>query len=340
MDTNKKIRMKDIADKLGISINAVSLALSNKVGVSDETRMKVLKAADGLGYLDQYPSLSSKRHFNNICVMLEERIFKDTRFYPRVILGIENEAKKNNYDTLVSFINRDDFQVPSCIEKGKADGIIILGHIPDDSLNMLKSYRMPLVLVDYASYSVNSGAVLTQNIPGAYLATKYLIENGHREIGFFGEKDMTLSFNERWIGFNEAMNHYGIPVKPEYNFTKNIDENALKNNYMDIVELIKDIERFPTAWFCANDGAAVVLINALRHLGRNVPEDISVVGFDDIDLCKMVTPQLTTMRVEMKLMGILAFRELLWYMGNMQEPRRHIRMAVNLVERETVRKID
>lgn len=130
-----------------------------------------------------------------------------------------------------------------------------------------------------------------------------------------------------------------LPVNPEYCFTHSIDENALKNNYMAIVDLIKDIREFPTAWFCANDGAAAVLINALENLGKKVPDDISIIGFDDIDQCKMISPQLTTIRVEKELMGILAVRELLWRMENMQEPHRHIRMAVNLIERDSVRKI-
>jgi len=91
--------------------------------------------------------------------------------------------------------------------------------------------------------------------------------------------------------------------------------------------------------FCTNDCTAAVLINALEYLGKKVPDDISVIGFDDIDLCKMISPQLTTMRVEMELMGTLAIRELLGCIENKQEPHRHIQIAVNLIERESVRKI-
>ena len=178
--------------------------------------MKVLKIADEIGYFDQKQSLNNRKHYNNICVMLEERIFKDTRFYPRVILGIEKEAKKNNLDTILNFINEDNFIVPTSIERGKSDGILVLGPISDGNLNRLKSFMVPVVLVDYVSFSVNTCAVLTQNIQGAYMATKYLIENGHCEIGFFGEKDMSLSFNERWIGFNKAMKQFGMPVEPTY----------------------------------------------------------------------------------------------------------------------------
>jgi DNA-binding LacI/PurR family transcriptional regulator len=338
-DKRKKIRLKDIADRLGISINAVSLALNNKVGVSDETRLKVLRTANDLGYLDQIKNQNKKNLYNNICVLLGEKIFQDTRFYPKVILGIENEAKKNKFDTIINFIGKDSFNVPSSIEKGKVDGILVLGYIDDQYLSLLKSFRIPLILVDYASLSVNTGAVLTQNTPGTFMATKYLIENGHREIGFFGDKDATMSFNERWHGFRMALKHSNIQFKKEYCLTNSIDENAINNNYLPIVERLNKMELFPTAWVCANDTAASLLISALRHMGKNVPGDVSVIGFDDIDLCRLLNPALTTIRVDMEKMGSFAVKELIESIENPVEVYRHIRISVKLIERDSVKTI-
>jgi DNA-binding LacI/PurR family transcriptional regulator len=332
----KKTRLKDIADKLGISVNAVSLALNNKVGVSDETRMKVLRVADTLGYLDQYKSADRKSHLSNICVMLEEKIFKDTRFYPKVILGIENEAKKNNYDTIINFISRNKYDIPLSIERRKADGIVVLGYIDDEYLKLLKSYKIPLVLVDYVSAAVNTGAVLTQNFSGAYTAVEYLIQNGHCNIGFVGEPGIAMSFNERWSGFASALKQYNIPLIEEFCLTENIEENVLQNNFRAFVEMMKDLTRFPTAWFCANDTTASVLVNAIKHFGKKVPEDISVFGFDDIDVCVMNEPQLTTMHVEMEEMGTTAVKELLSKIYNVNYIQRHIRLPVRLVERDSV----
>ncbi|NLU52915.1 MAG: LacI family transcriptional regulator [Clostridiaceae bacterium] len=340
MEKNKKIRLKDIADKLGISVNAVSLALNNKVGVSDETRLKVLRVADTLGYLDQCKASGRKHHYNNICVMLEEKVFKDTRFYPKVILGIENEAKINNYDTIINFISKERYDIPLSIERGKVDGIIVIGHIDDEYLKMLKSFKIPIILVDYASMSVNTGAVLTQNIPGAFKATEYLIKNGHRDIGFFGEIDAAMSFYERWLGFNMALKHYNIHVLTELCITENVEENALQNNYMAIADMLKDKEKYPTAWFCANDSAAAVLINALKYLGKKVPDDISVIGFDDIDICAMTEPQLTTMHINMVEMGTAAVKELLQSIQNPNYMQRHIRLPVRLEERDSVKYIE
>lgn len=339
MEQNKKARLKDIAERLDISINAVSLALNNKAGIGDETRMRIIKVADELGYFEQYRNMNRKKLYNNFCVMLEERVFKDTRFYPKVIVGIEKEARKNNFDTMLSIIDEEKFRVPQSIEQGKAAGVLVIGPIDDGNLSMLKSFAAPIVLVDYASYAVNTCAVLTQNIPGAFQATKHLIENGHKKIGFFGEKSMSMSFYERYEGFKLAMGRHGLPVVPEYCYFNNIEENSLINNYMGIVELLKDKKEFPTAWFCANDSAAAVLISALDYLGKKVPDDISVVGFDDVDLSRAISPQLTTIRVDMPAMGALAVQELLRRVDGAAEACRQIRMAVNLISRESVRKI-
>lgn len=339
MEKKKKTRLKDIADKLGISVNAVSLALNNKVGVSDETRLKVLRTADTMGYLDQQKSSGRKLHYNNICVMLEEKVFKDTRFYPKVILGIENEAKLNNYDTIINFIGKNNYDIPLSIERRKVDGIIVIGHVDDGYLELLKSFKIPIILVDYASMSVNTGAVLTQNIPGSFKGTEYLIKNGHRDIGFFGEIEAAMSFYERWLGFNMALKQYDIPVSGEFCITENVEENALQNNYMAIADILKDIKSFPTAWVCANDSAAALLINALKYMGKKIPDDISVIGFDDIDICAMIDPQLTTMHIDMVEMGTAAVKELLKSIKNPNYMQRHIRLPVRLQERDSVKSI-
>ncbi|AEM77580.1 MULTISPECIES: LacI family DNA-binding transcriptional regulator [Thermoanaerobacter] len=341
----KKVTMKDIAERLNLSINAVSLALNDKVGVSEETRKIVLKTADEMGYFDENPSFIAKNHFRNICLLIEERNFRDTHFYTKVILGIENEAKKNNYDILVNFMNQDDFQVPSSVETRKVSGILVVGTIKDEHLEKLLKYDIPTVLVDHASFTISTDAVLTQNMPGSYMATQYLIRKGHTQIGFFGEIDFSLSFKERWLGFNEAMRNAGLNVDPIFNVNPGycvigqVEQYVLSKNYKEVANIISKLDKLPTAWVCSNDSAAITLYNALSILGIKVPDDISVVGFDDIDICNIVTPHLTTIRINKELMGAKAVKRLLWRMENPKEPCDHIRMEVKLIERESVREV-
>lgn len=335
----KRVTMKDIAEKLNLSINAVSLALNDKVGVSEETRKLVIKTAEEMGYFEENPSFLSKSHLKNICLIIEERNFKDTNFYTKVIWGIENEAKANGYDVLVNFMKKDLFEIPSCIENRKVSGILVVGTIKDEFLAEILSYNIPTVLVDHASFMFSTDAVLTQNIPGSYRGTKYLIEKGHKKIGFFGEKDFSLSFRERWLGFKEAMRDAGLPVNEDYCVTEDVERHVLSKNYEEIANRLKKLKEFPTAWVCSNDSNAITLYNALNIMGIKVPKDVSIVGFDDIDMCNIVTPPLTTIHINKELMGIKAVKRLLWRMDNPKEFHDHIRMEVGFVERQSVREL-
>ncbi|MDI6602277.1 MAG: LacI family DNA-binding transcriptional regulator [Thermoanaerobacteraceae bacterium] len=341
----KKITMKDIADGLNLSVNAVSLALNDKVGVSEETRNLVIKTADEMGYFDENPSFIARNRLRNICLMVEERNFRDTHFYTKVILGIENEAKRNNYDILVNFMTSDKFEIPSSIERRKVSGIIVVGTIKDEHLEKLLKYDIPTVLVDHCSFTISTDAVLTQNMSGSYMATQYLIRKGHTQIGFFGEIDFSLSFKERWLGFNEAMRNAGLNVDPIFNVNPGycvigqVEQYVLSKNYKEVANIISKLDKLPTAWVCSNDSAAITLYNALSILGIKVPDDISVVGFDDIDICNIVTPHLTTIRINKELMGAKAVKRLLWRMENPKEPCDYIRMEVKLIVRESVKEI-
>lgn len=338
--------MKDIAEKLNISINAVSLALNDKEGVSDETRSLVFRTAAELGYFRGTPVFTGGNISKNFCLMIENRYFKDINFYSKVILGIENEARKNNYDIIVNFMDRSNFVVPAAVESRKASGILIVGAIEDEYLEKVLRFGLPTVLVDHASNMLNVDSVLTQNMSGAYMAVSYLIKNGQKNISFFGSIDYTLSFRERWLGFYEGM-------KDRKNDSSSMLEGLAKNSitgplekyiqnkdYNAIAELLRSIEKMPDAWVCSNDDGAIALYNALGILGLKVPDDVSIVGFDDIDLCKIISPQLTTIRVNKELMGQRAVKRLLWRIEHEQELCEHIRLAVSLIERDSVKKLE
>lgn len=280
-----------------------------------------------------------RERLNNICLITEDKNFRDTRFYSHVMMGIENEAKRSSYDIIMCIKGEGPQKIPTCIQQGKVKGIIILGSIDEDYLKLVISSKLPLITVDYASYSVNTNAVLTQNLFGSYKATEYLIKNGHRSIGFLGDKNSTMSFNERWIGFVQAMQHYNLSVPQKYCITDNVEQYALNDDFEALAAILRDMEDYPTAWVCANDSAATILINAANSIGLKIPDDFSAIGFDDINLCEIIMPKLTTMRVSKNLMGINAMRCLMRQIKNPNTPPSHLSLAVDLVERETVKKI-
>lgn len=345
MSGKKKVTMKDIAEKLNISINAVSLALNDREGVSDETRSAVFRTAAELGYFEGSPVFAGGNISKNFCLMIENRYFKDMNFYSKVILGIESEARKNNYDIIVNFMDRSNFAIPAAVESRKVSGILIVGTIEDDYLERILNFKLPTVLVDHVSNILNVDSVLTQNMSGAYKAVDYLIKKGHKDIGFFGNINYLLSFRERWLGFYERINdekHESSSITEEldkHSITGPVEEYISKKDYDSIAQLLRSVEKMPSAWVCSNDDGAIALYNALNILGLKVPEDVSVIGFDDIDLCNIISPHLTTIRVNKELMGQRAVRRLLWRMNHEKETWEHIRLGVSLIERDSVKEI-
>lgn len=343
----KKITMRDIANELGVSINTVSLVLNNKPGVGTEMRRKVLKLAEGVGYLDdkkRYNSTYSKR---NICVLLKKIYFNDMQFYSKILYGIEKEAKHEGYDVLVNFIDNTD-EVPHCIQLGKVCGVIILGNIKEEKLQRIKNScipQLPIVFADHTSYRETYDSVMTDNRIGFFKAVDYLIECGIQKIGFFGDLEYSHSIKERYWGYIEAVRRLPqlsdinetFEYAAKYSITSEIEQHILDKNMEAIIDEVKKRPEMPEAFACSNDRAAILLSNTLQTMGYRVPEDISIIGFDDMDIGTMVMPQLTTMHVAMKRMGIRALKLLLWRLKNKQAPVEKILMPVELVIRNSVR---
>ena len=168
--TRKRVTMKDIADKLNLSINAVSLALNDKTGVGEETKRLILNTAEEMGYLDQSVKYMQNYSNKNICVLLKNRFFRDFRFYGRVLLGIEEEAKKAGYDVFFSSFETED--IPTCVESRKVAGIIAVGKIGDSFLQRLKEYGVPIVLADYNSLEETVDCLMSDNKLGSYMMQK------------------------------------------------------------------------------------------------------------------------------------------------------------------------
>ncbi|MCC0685339.1 LacI family DNA-binding transcriptional regulator [Clostridioides sp. ZZV15-6383] len=334
----RRITMKDISNRLDISINAVSLALNNKVGVSEETRKMVLNVAEELGYLEKSPKFVKSYAQKNICVIIKKIYFEDNTFYSKVMKGISDEASKNNYD-IITCIKDDSKNIPSCIETKKVCGVVVIGAIDDDYLFKLKQYSIPVVLVDHASLLYNTDSILTDNKMGSFKITKLLFDKGYEKIGFFGDLEYSLSVKERHFGYKEAIKKFASAesnVKEDihkYSILNDIEEYILNGEHKKIQEIIENIDTLPEAFVCSNDNAAIMLITSLADLGYKVPKDIAVVGFDDIAMNSLLVPKLTTVRVNKELMGMKAVKRLLWRLNNKEEMTENLVMGVEVIER-------
>lgn len=342
----KRVTMKDIAERLELSINAVSLALNDRAGVSEETRRLILNTAEEMGYLDQSMKYASAYSNKNICILLEYRFFRDMQFYGRILLGLEEEAKKAGYDVFINSFE-GSYEIPSCVEQRKVSGLIVVGKINEEFLGRLKSYQVPVLLLDHESLLNPTDCVMTNNVSGAYKMTRYLLGKGFRRIGFFGDLNYTPSIRERFWGYQEAMQKHMkfatfdecIEYIRRYSVLQEIEDYVIEQNASGLAACFEKVEERPEAIICSNDKMAILLCKALAQCGLSVPRDISIAGFDDIELSNMVEPRITTMRVDKKLMGKRAMEKLLTRMEHPTEKMEKLVLDVQLVERDSVKEL-
>lgn len=311
-----RVKLLDIAQASGVSLTAVSLALSDKPGISQETRVRVLEVARSLGYRFKSPVSSTQNRVIKTVGLLVKSGPEDephaNHFYSHVIAGIEATCRQMGINLMFANlpVDRDNnpLEIPSLLEKGDVDGILLTGAYVDEALSrILNSRGVPVVLVDsYAGKGVIFNAILLDNVHGAYQATEYLIQKGHRQIGFIGGHENGYpSFRDRRIGYRSALADYEIGQRYFADCTDIRSDVAAA-----AVNLVRQ-HRQITGIVAVNDDTAITSMYALIENGLRVPQDISIIGFDDIYLAESVVPSLTTMRVNKHSMGRLAVQLLI-----------------------------
>lgn len=338
-----KVTMKDIANKLGISINAVSIALNDKPGVSDEMRLEILRTADQLGYVNKKKKYLSVFSKSNICVMMQGYYANTGHFYSIVLRSIVEKAREFGYFAILNYFDDDSLVVPDCIVDRKVAGILIVGKISDANLMMIKKTGLPVVLVDFTSLCDAFDCVLTHNKQGGYMMTSHVIEKGYKKIGFFGDLDYSLSFHDRFMGYKHALIKNGIVDSDnadkyikKYSWTYHTERAILDNDIHEIVNILSQKE-LPEVLICANDSNAFALISALNLMGKKVPEDIGVTGFDDTPLCMKSVPQITTVEVQKELMGQTAVSHLVDRIHKIESIPMTCLLSVNIIERASLK---
>lgn len=340
------ITMKNIADSLNISINAVSLALNDRAGVGKELRNQILNEAERMGYFDKKTKYKKSLAGKNICIVIKTLYFQDSDFYSKVLFGVESEAKKEGYEVIVTFAD-EQTEIPDCIRENRVCGIITIGRISDERLLELKKHNLPLVLVDHSSLMEPADCILSNNKLGSYHMVRLLIENGYSRIGFFGDLNYSMSIKERFFGYREAI--LGLPAVTgyaeasryilRYSILDSVEQLVIARDAGSIAGKLRQIPEMPQAFVCSNDDAALQLIHALSQLGYRVPIDIAVTGFDNSALASAILPRLTTVNVHKEFMGRAAVQRLIWRMDHRGEPLESIVLNVETIERDSVCKL-
>jgi DNA-binding LacI/PurR family transcriptional regulator len=287
---NMSISIKDIAEKANVSPSTVSRALQNHPRISEETRENIHALALEMGYVpsEAARALVGKRTAT-IGVALPE--FADP-FYMGILSGIEEVALANNYELFVGSYNRDpqrERKLFDAFEEKRLTGLVIAGTQVDDAYLTRRRRSVPAVLVNQPGYP---HAVMIDQREGAFQATQHLIQLGHRRIAYIAHPSGSVSEQRRSEGYCRALKESGVEPNPDHTVTGTGDIAGGVRAAQTL--LAQDTP--PTAIFCYNDRTAIGAIHALHQAGLRVPADVSVVGFDDLDIASYVTPPLTTVR--------------------------------------------
>ena len=337
-----KITIRDVAQKAGVSTATVSLVLHNKRRISEETRRRVLKAVQELNY---HPSqmargLVMKQTGNIGFVLTEDHFLRTEPFYTKIFLGTEFETHDSNYFILLSTIPTrfsDDEPLPRFVTQQNVDGVIIAGKVPLKFIEKIDKYNLPLIFVDYYPPKGDYSAVLIDNIQGGMMATKHLIDLGHKKIAFIGGDIEHPSVNERLIGYKMALEKSGLEYDANLVITGESSPTR-ENGYNAVCSLMKRGVRF-SALFACNDAMAIGAMECLKKQGFKIPENVSVVGFDDIESDIFQEPPLTTVAVPKFDMGIEAMRLMRDILNKKVRTNKKVLVPVELVVRKSTAKI-
>jgi len=335
--------IKDVAKEAKVSIATVSLVINNNNRISQDTSKKVLRVVKKLNYQPSRSArgLVSKKTGNIGFILTEEHFLRSEPFYSKIFLGIEFEARIHDYYILLatvspSFSNGDS--LPRFITERNFDGIIIAGKVPSDLIYSILKYNMPLVFVDYSLMNGDYPTVLTDNIKGGVLATNYLIENGHKNIAFIGGEISHPSIMERLQGYKLALERAELNSNDEVVITN--DDNLSRKNGCSAAEILLERTKDVTAIFSANDSIAIGVMQCLNNKGIKVPDDISVIGFDDLQADLLLDPPLTTVRVPKIDMGTEAIQLLFGIINKENIKAKKILVPVELIIRESTKNIN
>lgn len=334
----KKVTMRDIAKEINVSAVTVSKALTDKEGVSEEVRKKIKEKAKEMGYLYNSMAKSMREGINyNIGIIVADRFFEDNSFYSNLYRHIVLRLNEINYFGILEILSEEQElqgELPSVISHSKIDGLIVMGQVEIAYLKRIRKTEIPYVLLDFYVESEKVDAVVTDNVFGSYLLTNGLLKAGHRDIVFVGDIHATSSIMDRMLGALKSFIQFGIPHREDWIISDRDEAGEFVN-----IKLPKDM---PTAFVCNCDQAAFLLIRQLKEEGYRVPEDISVVGFDDYVYSTLSNPQLTTFRVNVEGMADVAVKTLIAKIEKEEYPMGRQVIGGEVVHRDSIgtRKIE
>lgn len=332
------ITAKELAKILNLSAAAVSMALNNKPGVSTETRRRVIETAQKLDY-DLTRHTFRPRDVSSIYLIIYKKhgaIVGSNPFFQELSEGIAAGCQKNNYKMEIRYLYGEEGNIENRLKDmlySGCTGIILLGTemTPEDFLPF-RALTIPIVLLDSYFETVPCDSIIINNIQGAFLAASYLIKTTEKQPGYLHSSYPIGNFAERYSGFFKAIHTYGMAAS---NSIVHSVTPSIEGAYADILEILKRQEPLAPCYFADNDLIALGALKAFKQHGYRIPEDISIVGFDNIPAGIIVDPALTTIHVPKHYMGKMAANRLI---SRLEEPDAtyvKLEIATTLIRRQS-----
>lgn len=297
----KNMTMRDIAKKVGVSTVTVSKALTDKDGVGSELRAVIKATAEEMGYT--YSGIGDgfrRGRSYNIGVIVEEHYVDNSTtvfpFYMKMYNSINKQMSQFHYSVIMEAITSKmlaEHRMPDIVAERKVDGVIVLGQMKSDYLKVLRENKLPVVYLDFYDSTMEVPSVINDNMYGTYMLTNYLVSMGHKKIAYVGSIDATASILDRYLGYYRSLLTHQLKMPDDYIIPDRDDEG-----YFIDLQMPKEM---PTAFVCNCDGTTNLLMKLLISRGYRIPQDISVVGFDNYSAeFDYNLPKLTTIEVNIE----------------------------------------
>lgn len=332
------ISAKEFAQLLGVSPATVSLVFNGKPGISPKTRQRILDAAKQYDYTPPDRSQNSDKPLVYLCIYKNDNlVVVDNAFFSELLDGVSLQALRKNIDLRITYIYRDLYlnEQIERIKYSNCVGIILLAtEMEMSETPPFDALDIPMVVLDSYFVSKNYNHVLINNRQGAFLATQHLLDMGHTDIGYLASNKTVNNYIERSFGYRIALDLAGRKPGLQIRVAPTMDEA-----YKNFREYFAVKPALPTAFFACNDIIASACIRALQDSGYRVPDDVSIIGFDNLPMGELLSPQLSTVDVPKLQLGKLAVNRLIEILNEKPQHYQMNSISTQLVTRGSVKRI-
>ncbi|NQT60700.1 MAG: LacI family DNA-binding transcriptional regulator [Bacteroidetes bacterium] len=330
-----KTKLKDIAEKTGFSINTVSRALRDDTKISSDTRGTIQRVSKEMGYIPNFVAGSMRSNRTNIIGVISAD--SSNPFFAEVLLGIEDTARKNNYHILLMNTEEraeNESEAIILLQGRQVDGIIVIPVFHDNkNLQMYKKLKIPYIFAGRRIVGIQDHSILHDDIKGSREVIEYLLGNGHKRILYLVGPENISNTVDRLEGLMQAYRNSGLEINQDLIIPT---KGHINGGYSSVNEALNKGLDF-TAVACFNDLLAMGALKSLHENGRRVPDDVEVIGFDNLYMAQFMQPRLTTVDVPKYKLGQIAVEELLMHIEDEDIPYKTTNMDSRLIFRETTR---